>query len=182
VDIFLVRHGEAAAGWGQSGDPGLSARGQQQALAAARELQPRMAPGTQLLTSPMARARETAQPLADLLSRPAETDPAFSEIPAPVPLSQRQEWLRAFMGQRWRDQSPEVLAWRDHALARLEALTAPAVVFTHFLIINAVVGAIRESAETLCFWPDNGSITHLRRDGTDLHLVALGTQMQTAVN
>jgi len=130
----------------------------------------------------MARARETAEPLADLLLKPAEVVPAFSEIPAPVPLAQRQGWLREFMSQRWEEQGGEVLIWRDCALSHLQTLTVPAVVFTHFLIINAVVGTILGKTETLSFWPDNGSITHLRRYGTQLHLAALGAEMQTVVN
>ena len=39
--IYLVRHGEAAAGWGDHPDPGLSALGQKQAKAVAVELQKR---------------------------------------------------------------------------------------------------------------------------------------------
>jgi probable phosphoglycerate mutase len=35
---FLVRHGEAAAHWGEEEDPGLSALGRQQAERAAGEL------------------------------------------------------------------------------------------------------------------------------------------------
>jgi len=35
MDIFLVRHGEAAASWGESPDPGLSELGRRQAEVAA---------------------------------------------------------------------------------------------------------------------------------------------------
>ena len=110
------------------------------------------------------------------------TDAVFREIPSPVPLAQRQAWLRQFMQQQWMEQGDDLKAWRRSALDRLLALQQPAVVFTHFLVINAVVGQVLERSETLCFWPDNGSITHLRHTGSNLELVARGIEMATHVN
>ena len=182
MDIFLVRHGEAAASWGESADPGLSELGREQAQAAAAFLQPHMAGGVQLISSPLARARETATPLAETLGLEVAIDDTFREVPSPVPLAQRQDWLRCFMQQRWDEQPDSLVNWRDGAYARLLACDAPTVVFTHFLVINAVVGVIEDYPDTLRFWPDNGSVTHLRHTGDALALVALGDQIRTRVN
>ena len=182
VDIFLVRHAEAAASYECASDPGLSALGVEQARAAARDLQARVGSGTRLLSSPLARARDTAAPLAAVLGTPVRVDEAFREIPSPVPLVQRKRWLRQFMRQDWRDQPPDLCQWRDSAWQRLLQLCEPAVVYTHFLLINAVVGQLLGRTETLIFWPDNASITRLRHTGTRLELVALGREMTTAVN
>ena len=57
-----------------------------------------------------------------------------------------------------------------------------AVFFTHFLVINAIVGRVLEHPETLYFWPDNGSVTHLRIRNEQLELVELGQDMKTVVN
>ena len=38
IDLFLVRHGEAAAGYAQHRDPGLSTLGAEQAAVAAQRL------------------------------------------------------------------------------------------------------------------------------------------------
>ena len=183
IDIFLVRHGEAAASWGQSLDPGLSELGHEQARNAAHALRPLLA-GTEpaLISSPLARALETAAPLADELGLSVQVNEAFREIQSPVPLAERQTWLRQFMQERW-DQQPDSLhAWREGPRRELLALQAPAVIFTHFLVINAVVGQIQGAEATLCCWPDNGSITHLRSTENGLELVALGEQMKTIVN
>ena len=62
--IYFVRHGEAAAGWGEHPDPGLSDKGWIQAEAVAKRLI-----GLdiqQVFTSPMARCQETASAFADL--------------------------------------------------------------------------------------------------------------------
>jgi broad specificity phosphatase PhoE len=39
MELFLIRHGEASASWGESSDPGLSLLGQQQAEETAEALQ-----------------------------------------------------------------------------------------------------------------------------------------------
>jgi len=182
MDIFLVRHGEAAASWGQSSDPGLSELGLQQALQASHQLEPLIPANIQLLSSPLARARETATPLADALGLSVLVDDVFREIPSPVPLPRRQEWLRQFMRESWDEQPDELSRWRDAAEQKLLDLRQPAVVFTHFLVINAIVGRVQGRKETLCFMPDNASITRLFHTGTHLELVALGQEMETVVN
>jgi len=183
VDIFLVRHGEAAASWGQAADPGLSELGREQSERVARELSARLSvQDIRLITSPMARARETAAPLAAELGLAVEVSEAFREIRAPVPLAERQNWLRQFMQQRWAEQPDSLHRWRDEAVQQLLTLDGPAVVFTHFLVINAVVGLIQGVENTLCCWPDNGSITQLSRRDEGLALVALGEQMRTVIN
>lgn len=182
MDIYLVRHGEAAASWGEDPDPGLSATGLQQAKYVAETLVPSVDANTLLISSPLKRAMETAGPLATRLALEVREDAAFREVPAPVPLPQRQQWLRRFMAQQWSEQGDELLAWRDTAMAQLLALEASTVVFTHFLVINAVVGRLLGHEETLCFYPDNGSVTHLRQQGGKLELIQLGAEMKTRVN
>lgn len=182
MDIYLVRHGEAAASWSESADPGLSAVGLQQAETAAALLASRLGGGARLVSSPLLRAQETAAPLASRLGCDVAIDPVFREVPSPVPLEQRQSWLRQFMQQDWSQQGDDLTRWRDAAYRAVLDLAAPTVVFTHFLVLNAVVGVIEDCPRVLRFWPDNGSVTHLRREGAVLRLVALGEQMKTHVN
>ena len=182
MDLFLIRHGEAAASWGESPDPGLSDLGQQQAEKAAEALQQHVGSDTILVSSPLQRARETAIPLARMLQQDVSIEDVYREIPSPVALADRQAWLRQFMQQQWAEQDDELIAWRAAALQRLLTLRQSTVIFTHFLVINAVVGQILDRPETLCFWPANGSITRLRRNGIDLKLLALGDEVETIVN
>lgn len=183
MDIFLVRHGEAAASWGQDPDPGLSELGKQQAIAATELLLPKLDDAVQVISSPLLRAQETAHPLLEARQDELVINDAFREIPAPVPLADRKTWLRGFMKQRWSEQPEELLQWRANALTQLRQLTKPTVIFSHFLVLNAVVGAIEAQAETLVFWPDNASITQLQLGSNgELSLVALGDQMDTVIN
>ena len=183
MNIYLVRHGEAAAAWGQDPNPGLSPLGVEQAEAAAQLLLPRLDDAVQLVSSPLQRAQETSTPFSDALGLEVRVEEAFSEIPAPVPLAERQNWLRGFMQQNWAGQPDELVLWRENALNQLRSFETTTVVFTHFLVLNAIVGQIQQRAETLCFWPDNASVTQLRLNGEQgLELVELGAQMDTVVN
>ena len=182
--IYLVRHGEASASWGEDPDPPLSERGRDEAQAAARLLHPLLssAAPVRLLSSPLLRARETAEPLATAMGLIPEIDGRFREISAPVPIAQRQDWLRAFMRQRWDQQGPDILAWRERIVTAVDALPANTVIFTHFLVINTVVSQLRNRDETLVFWPANTSITRLERSGGSLVVADLGEEMRSRVN
>ena len=180
--IYLVRHGEAAASWSEDPDPGLSALGQEQAGDAATSLEQALSDEFALVSSPLLRARETAEPLAERLASAVTIDEVFREVPSPVPLAQRQGWLRRFMSQQWHEQPDSLLDWRSAILDKLLHAETHTVVFTHFLVINAVVGSLLERPEVLCCWPANGSVTTLTLASGKLSLDTLGEQMETRVN
>ena len=180
MDIFLVRHGEAAASWDEHPDPGLSPVGRQQALEVRDQLD--RYPGLHLVASPLMRAQETAQPLASILRTSVVTDPRFREIPSPVGIEDRRAWLNALMKQEWSEQGPAIHGWRNDAWQALFEFETTTAVITHFMIINAIVSRLTDAQETVCCIPDNGSITHLRMEGRALKLVSVGRQAKTLVN
>ena len=181
--IYLVRHGEAAASWGQSADPGLSELGCEQAVAAAKALEVLLANQTPtLISSPLLRAQETAQPLADARKQAVSIDERIREIPSPVPLAERQNWLRGFMQGRWAEQDSDLHQWREAALAAVMEAPASTIMFSHFLVINALVGLCDKREETLVFYPANGSITVLSRSDGKLVVERLGDEMESVVN
>jgi probable phosphoglycerate mutase len=181
--VYLVRHGEAAASWGQSRDPGLSELGHEQARGtSSRLIEVLGGTGPTLISSPLARARETAAPLAEALSLEVTIDERVCEIPSPAPLAGRQEWLRAFMRERWSEQGAALHQWRCRILEALAELPDRAVVFSHFLVLNTIVGAQEERDETLVFWPANASVTVLRENAAGRWDVEPGEQMHSIVN
>ncbi|TQV85261.1 histidine phosphatase family protein [Exilibacterium tricleocarpae] len=179
--LYLVRHGEAAADWDNAADPGLSAKGWQQARRVADTL--RHQEPMALIASPLARTRETSQPLAEHWGVEAHIDSRFAEIPSDgLALEERGQWLRQLFHQRWEQQSTQLRQWRQTAVEGLCALPQDTVIFTHFVLINAVVSAIREQDEVLQFLPDNGSITRLQRRDDRLEVVSLGEENLSLVN
>jgi broad specificity phosphatase PhoE len=181
--IYMVRHGRAAAGFGESMDPGLDALGREQAVAASQRLAP-LGP-LAILTSPLARARETAAPLGKLWQREPIVEQAVAEIPSPkgMTLEERVAWLRKLMAGSWRDAGHELAAWREHAIAALAALKDDTVIFSHYVAINVAAGAALGDDRVVVFSPDNCSVTVFDVEDGCLRLVEKGSEASlTKVN
>jgi len=175
--IFLVRHGEAAASWGDHPDPGLSTLGRDQAERAALELQRRGA--VQAVTSPMQRCRETAAAFEALTGVTATVETRVSEIETPKEIDDRVAWLRDVMAGEWPE---ELLDWRRQAHDAVSALPDGTVVFSHFVAINAIVGDVMNDPRVLVFRPGHCSITQLARgEGGLLTVSGLGVEAETRV-
>lgn len=178
--LYLIRHAEAAAGFVEAADPGLSTRGDAQAQRVAEALAS-IGP-LPVLSSPLARAVETARPTASAWNREIEIAPCVSEIPsAGMALEDRHAWLQTIMRGQWKMAGAPVQRWRDHLIAYLVSRPTACVIFTHFVAINGAVGAALGSDDVLCFHPDNCSVTVLDVDNGALRLVAKGADAKTNV-
>jgi broad specificity phosphatase PhoE len=186
--LYLVRHAKPAATWGEDRDPGLDPLGHEQAQETAAALVNGAAP-LRILTSPLRRCRETAQPLERLWNRTAEIFPAVAEIPAPpLGLTERHLWLQQAMAGTWTEMqtnappgSPDFLKWRADVIANVRRLSEPTVIYTHFIAINVIVGAARGSDAVVCFRPDHASVTIVDTDSDTPRLVELGREAVTTV-
>ncbi len=179
-DICLIRHGAAAATWAEALDPGLSDEGRAHARGVAAAFASH-APCA-LVASPLARARETAQPLAQAWDIAVTTDERVREIPSTVPMAERRAWLTAIMAARWPEVDESLRAWRANALRAALGYGRDTLVFTHFMVINALVALATNDERLVCFEPDYGSITRFRCNGDALSLVSLGASRPTLVN
>ena len=109
--IYMVRHGKAAAGFDGHADPGLDDLGRAQAEATAAMLAD-LGP-LPIYSSPLARARETAVPLAERWSSEVIIEPRVAEIPSPTEdLAERAAWLRQAMAGSWSALDESLQAWR----------------------------------------------------------------------
>lgn len=178
--IFLVRHGEAAAGWGDHPDPGLSELGHRQATGAADTLVRLGA--TRCLSSPMQRCRETAAPFEALTGAAAVVAPQISEIASPANTIDRPVWLKGIMAGTWPQAGDSYVRWREDMLAFVEALSDQTVVFSHFVAINALAGKLAGHDRVTHFRPAHASITLLKRNPRGgLDLEALGDERASIV-
>ena len=186
--LYFIRHAKPAASWGEDPDPGLDATGADQARAAA-EVMTQRAASLPILTSPMRRCRETSQPLEAAWSSAAVLFPAVAEIPSPpLSLAERHQWLTGAMAGTWRGlqdtappNSPDFLTWRADMLAAVLRIPEDAVIFSHFIAINAIVGAALGKDDVVCFRPDHASITVVATDGIRISLVERGREAVTSV-
>lgn len=181
--IHLVRHGRAAAGWDTDPDPGLDDVGRVQAEETARRLAA-LTP-VDIVSSPLRRCQETAAALSSLWSnRPISIERRVAEIPSPagIAMADRIEWLRAAMAGDWSDLDDEYLAFRRDVVTYVSGLSQDTVIFSHFIAINAVVGACLGDDRVVIDSLDNASVTVVDVDGHGgLHLVERGRQANTLI-
>ena len=173
--VVLVRHGQPDGSWGLDPDPGLDDRGHGQARAVADFLAP-LGP-MPLIVSPLRRTRETAAPLAALWSVEPVVEPGVGELVAPPnPRPDHSSWLQSLMTGRGVD-SPEVMnPFRERVLGAIRTITTDAIVMTHFLAINAVVGAATNDDRVMCFRPAHCSRTVVEIADGRVTLVELGPE------
>lgn len=173
--LVLVRHGQASARWNEEHDPGLDDTGRHQAATVADSL-----PFTPafLVTSPLRRARETAAAIEARWGVPARIEPSVGEIPSPVDdLDGRGRWLSdEVLSKRWSDLGSMLTAWRRRLLECLVALDDGTVVVTHYVAINAAVGAATGDDRVVCCRPANCGVTAFEIDAGALRLVGQGDQ------
>ncbi len=185
--VHVIRHGRPASTWGGADeDPGLDAEGRAQAEAVARDILalPDSERPNRVVSSPLRRCRETAQPLAEALGVEIQIDPRVGEIPTPAALSaaERPDWLREAFGGRWEEVAGDLdyVAWtRSVAGALVEH--GGAAVFSHFVALNAAVSAATGDPKVAAFRPDHCSLTVFEIEGYRLILSRKGREAHSQV-
>ncbi len=180
-NLYLIRHGKAAASWAAHKDPGLDELGREQAaglVARLQDVQP-----LPILCSPLTRTRETAIPLSHHWKQTPVIEPRVAEIPSPNDdLRARSLWLRQAMSGSWSRLGSLHQEWRGELLRCLLEIPDNRVVISHFIAINAVVGKALQDDRLVVFSPDNCSITHVRTDAGRFYVESLGHELDTRVN
>lgn len=183
--LVLVRHGRAAAGWGEDVDPDLDDEGRQQAKEMAAVLAP--SGPMRLISSPLLRARSTAVALEEAWATTATVEPRVGEIPSPDgpqgDLANRGPWLAGVMRSRWDDPALDAFLheWREELIHSLTSISEDTTVTTHFVAINAAVGAATDNPAVTCFRPYYCSRTTFEVSRGRLTLVELGDEGASVV-
>ena len=158
--------------------------GRQQAEAVGAMLDARH--GTQrpiLFSSPLARAVETAQPLAARWQCEVAIEDRVAEIPSPTDdLAERAQWLQRAMQGSWSELAQASQNWRRALVDALLAQPSDCIIFSHFVAINAAVGAATQDDRMRIFAPDNCSVTTLDNSNGQLSVEALGVTAETHIN
>jgi broad specificity phosphatase PhoE len=188
VRVHLVRHGRAAAGWNVDPDPGLDRIGVAQAAEVADRL--RVLEPCAVIASPLRRCRETAQPLLDAWDGVAcgafggaRIEPRVAEIPSPegVAMEDRVDWFRDAMRGTWTQLGQRYTAYRDAVVQAMRELDADAVVFSHFIAINVLIGAALGDDRLVIRSLDNCSVTVVDIVDDEVVLVEGGHEADTLI-
>ena len=195
IKIYLVRHGEASEGW-TSQDPPLSELGKSQAKSLMTFtdsiFDENSINNTNAISSPLNRCIETASLALEKQYLEIEINDNFRELPSPtIDLEKRVDWLRRILPLTW----PELLKdketmesgvdftqWKENIMSNIYSLKKDTIIFTHFVVINAVIGEILKSEKIINFQPSNCSITEINKMNDKLKIVKLGKSLESRVN
>ncbi|WGM39518.1 histidine phosphatase family protein [Caulobacter sp. NIBR1757] len=185
--VYMIRHGKPASTWGDADeDPGLDETGREQARAAAEALLalPEAVRPSRVVSSPLKRCRETAQPFADALGVEVIIDPRVGEIPTPKAISaeNRAAWLREAFGGHWHEIVGDLDydAWRRGVAAAVAGYPGTAV-FSHYVAINGAVSTALDDTRVMGFRPDHTSMTTFEIVDGALKIVQRGPEAATQV-
>ena len=185
LQIALVRHGRASAGWDTAVDPGLDDLGQKQASEVSKKLDLIFAgQQVQIVSSPLLRCQQTAKPFAEIRALAVQICAEVAEIPSPsgVEMSGRVDWLRVAMQGTWADLGGEYVEFRDSVAEFVQSLETSTVVYSHFIAINAIIGSLIGDDRLVIRSLDNCSITLLDRDSAgNLRIAQTGHEADTLI-
>lgn len=183
--LHLVRHGRAAAGWNVDPDPALDDLGRAQAADVARVLAP-LGP-LAVYTSPLLRCRQTSEPLSERWNTTAVVEPRVAEIPSPegYALDSRVDWLRAAMAGTWSQlaasDGERYAEYRRSVCRALLEMPHDAVVFSHFIAINVVIGEALGDDRLVVASLDNCSVTTVTVQDDRFVLDEIGREADTLI-
>lgn len=162
ITLILIRHGEASQAWGDNLDPDLSIKGMKQSELLTQNNKLQSLKDFTFISSPKSRALMTAAPLVNIYKKDLIIDPIFSEIPSDdIELADKRNWLTDIMKMDINSLPTMVSNWRDEMLSKALTLNKDSIIFTHFMVINSIIGKLVGNPTLLYFYPDYTSITKI---------------------
>ena len=195
IKIYLVRHGEASEGW-TSQDPPLSDSGKLQAKSLINFVKSIFNESStnniNAISSPLNRCKETASLALEKQYLEIAINDNFRELPSPtIDLEKRVDWLRRILPLTWSEllkdretieSEVNFTQWKENIMSNIYSLKKDTIIFTHFVVINSVVGEILKSDKIINFQPSNCSITEISKINDKLKIVKLGKSLESKVN
>ena len=195
IKIYLVRHGEASEGW-TSQDPPLSELGKLQAKSLVTFVDSIFDENSinniNAISSPLNRCKETASLALEKQYLEIAINDNFRELPSPtIDLEKRVDWLRRILPLTWSEllkdretieSEVNFTQWKENIMSNIYSLKKDTIIFTHFVVINSVVGEILKSDKIINFQPSNCSITEISKINHKLKIVKLGKSLESKVN
>ena len=78
---------------------------------------------------------------------------------------------------------PENIAkWKDNIISKTKAFTQDSVIFTHFMVINALLSELNSEAKLLYFYPDYTSIVKITIEDGEFKNFSIDKDKKTFIN
>ena len=96
-------------------------------------------------------------------------------------MGERVDWLREAMAGTWSMLGERYTTYRDGVVGRIAAITTDTVVMSHFVAINAVIGACLGDDRLVIRSLDNTSVTVVETTPAGLVLIESGHEADTLI-
>ena len=183
IDLIFIRHGEASDAWSNHPDPGLSKTGISQSNDLLDNKDLALLENYSFISSPKLRAIETAKPLAKKFNKELKIDNDFIEIPSKnIDLNDRQDWIREIVKTNKKDLPNYVKLWIKNIYKKTISLKKNSIIFTHFMVINALISEITSSETLLYFHPGYTSIVKIKIAENKIQSFVIQESEKTHIN
>ena len=183
IEIIFIRHGEASDAWGDHLDPGLSDNGILQAnnLLNHKELQ--NLKDFSFISSPKSRAIETGKPLAKKFDKKLNIDEVFIEIPSKdIAQEKKQEWLKNIVQTKIDNLPDFIQSWSDDIYFKTKSLEQNTIIFTHFMVINALLNKLSNKDTLMYFYPNYTSVIKIGIKNNEFEYFLTEDSKKTSIN
>ena len=183
IEIIFIRHGEASNAWGDHLDPGLSENGHLQSADLLKHKELQNLEDFCFISSPKSRAIETGKPLADKFGKKLNIDEIFIEIPSKnIAQDKKQDWLKSII-QTKRDDLPDFIeSWSDDIYLKSKSFKENTIVFTHFMVINALLSRLAKKNTLMYFYPNYTSVVKVGIKNNAFEYFSTEENKKTSIN
>ena len=183
IQVIFIRHAEASNSWGNHPDPGLSDNGKNQSTELINHPELIELDDYSFISSPKLRAIETAKPLAEKFKKELIIENIFTEIPSlNIEPDKKQEWLKNILQMNKNDLPENITKWKDNIISKTKAFSQDSVVFTHFIVINALLSELNSETKLLYFYPDYTSIVKITIEDGEFRNFSIDKDKKTFIN
>ena len=183
IEVIFIRHAEACSSWGDHPDPGLSDNGIAQSKKLINRPELKRLDDYSFISSPKLRAINTARPLAKKFEKELIIENIFTEIPSPnIEPENKQDWLKNILQMNKNDLPEKIVKWKDNIISKTKALSQDSVVFTHFMVINALLSELNSKTKLLYFYPDYTSIVKITIEDGEFINFSIDKDKKTFIN
>ena len=183
IEVIFIRHAEASSSWGDHHDPGLSDTGKAQSKKLINRPELKQLDDYSFISSPKLRAVETARPLAQKFKKELIIENIFTEIPSPnIEPENKQEWLKNILQMNKNDLPENIAKWKDNIISKTKAFSQDSVIFTHFMVINALLSELNSETKLLYFYPDYTSIVKITIEDGEFINFSIDKDKKTFIN
>ena len=183
IEIIFVRHAEAESYWGNLSDPGLSDNGYLQSTNLLKHKELQNLEDFSFVSSPKSRAVETAKPLAKKFDKKLNIDEVFIEIPSKdITQNQKQEWLKKIIKTK-RDKLPNIIkSWSNKIYFKSKSYKENTIIFTHFMVINALLSKLAKKDTIMYFYPNYTSVIKIWIKDNEFKYFSTEDSEKTSIN